>query len=124
MCAPTTGSTDRVLRFHRRRLHEGRTILVEDVTMPAVLVPALASEQGSTPSMTVLAVRYGIPLGKAQERVSISGASPEVAEALGIPVGVPVQSLDRVIFDRDGRAVEWRLAWCRLSGGYCCAEMT
>jgi GntR family transcriptional regulator len=92
--------------------------------MPAVLFPALVDDQASAPSITVLAARYGILLGKAEERVSISRAPREVAEALGIPFGVRVCFLDRVVFALDGRGVEWRLAWCRLSGGCCFTETT
>ena len=32
-------------------LHEGRTYLVEDVTMPVALFPALVDEKGSAPSI-------------------------------------------------------------------------
>jgi DNA-binding GntR family transcriptional regulator len=114
-------SDDRVFRLHRRHLHEGRIHLVEDVTLPVALFPALVDEKGPAPSIMVLAARQGVLLGKAEERVSIGSASREVADALGIPVGAPVRILDRVVFARDGRAIEWRLAWCRLSGGCCCA---
>ena len=118
------GSDDRVFRLHRRHLHEGRIHLVEDVTMPVALFPALVDEKSSAPSIIDLAARHGILLGKAEERVSTSSATREVADALGIAVGAPVRILDRVVFAIDGRAVEWRVAWCRLSGGCCFAGMT
>lgn len=117
-------SGDRVFRLHRRRLHAGSTHLVEDATMPVAVFPGLADEKGPAPSIMDIAARHGIGLGKAVERASTGRASQEVADALGIPLGAPVRILDRVVFARDGTAVEWRLAWSRLSGGCCFARMT
>ena len=107
---------DRVYRFHRRRVHDGRAYMVEDVSIPATLFPGLASGQDPSAFVTLLAARYGIPLSKAEERVSIGEASLEVGEALEIPFGSPVLLLDRVVFALDGRAVEWRMAWCHVAG--------
>jgi GntR family transcriptional regulator len=107
---------EHVCRFHRRRVHDGRAYMVEDVSLPAILFPGLANVQGPSVSVTLLAARYGILLGKAEERVSIGEASLEVAEALEIPFGSPVLMLDRVVFALDGRAVEWRTGWCHVAG--------
>jgi GntR family transcriptional regulator len=106
---------DPVYRLHRRRIHDGRTYMVEDVSMPVTPFPGLVDEQDPSASLILLATRYGILLGKAEERVTVGEASLEVAEALGIAFGSPVLVLDRVVFALDGRPVEWRMGWCHVA---------
>jgi GntR family transcriptional regulator len=65
------GQGARVYRFRRQRVREGETFLVEDVAVPATLFPGLA-EAPNPPPITVLALRHGVLLGQAQERVSLS----------------------------------------------------
>jgi GntR family transcriptional regulator len=114
---------DRVFRFQRMRLDKGRPYLLEDVSVPTALFPGLGDEQDPSPGVSVLAALHSILLGKAEERVTIGGASVEVAEALAVPLGSPVMNLDRVVFGLDGRPVEWRLAWCHLADCYYLAQM-
>ena len=52
--------------------------------------------------MIVLAQEYGILLGKAEERVSLSGAIAAVAQKLGVAAGSPVMVLDRIVLALDG----------------------
>jgi GntR family transcriptional regulator len=114
---------DRVLRCSRRRSFQGRPYLVEDVLLPATLFPGLGDEQYPASEITSLAARYGLLLGRAEERVNIGNASLDVAEALGVAVQTSLLLLDRVVFSLDGRPVEWRLAWCHLPDGHYFAEM-
>jgi GntR family transcriptional regulator len=109
---------DRVFRLHRRSLHNGRPYMAEDVSMPVSLFPSLADEQGPAPSVAQLAQRYGVLLGRAEERVSVRVTSLEIADALDIAFGSPVLTLDRVVFTLDGKPAEWRIAWCHLPDGH------
>jgi len=113
---------DNVYRLSRRRIRDGRTYMVEDVSMPATLFPGLADEQNPCPSIAVVAAQYSVLLGTAEERISVGEALPEVAEALAVPFGSPVLALDRVVFALDGRPLEWRMAWCHPPEGHCFAE--
>jgi GntR family transcriptional regulator len=115
---------DPVYRIHRVRHHKGQVFLVEDVTLPAALFPCLEDKKPAvTDRVIVLAQEYGILLGKAEERVSLSGASPTVAQKLGVAPGTPVMVLDRVVLALDGRPIEWRMGWCHLADRYYMAEM-
>jgi GntR family transcriptional regulator len=115
---------DRVYRIHRVRQHKGQVFLVEDVTLPAALFPELEDKKASlTERIIVLAQEYGILLGKAEERVSLSGASSVIAQKLGVAAGSPVMVLDRVVLALDGRPIEWRMGWCHLADRYYMAEM-
>jgi DNA-binding GntR family transcriptional regulator len=82
----------------------------------------LADEQHPCPSIAVVAAQYGVPLGRARERICVSRALLEVAEALAIPFGSPVLALERVVLAADGRPVEWRMGWRDLPDGHDYAE--
>jgi GntR family transcriptional regulator len=114
---------DRVYRIHRVRHQKGQIFLVEDVALPAALFPGLAEKKTVADRIIVLAQEYGLLLGKAEERISLNGASVPVAEALGVNAGSPVMVLDRVVLALDGRPIEWRLGWCHLADKYYMAEM-
>lgn len=53
----------------------------------------------------VLQSLEGLKIGRAHQSLSIGCAEPEVAAHLGVPMGVPVGMLRRVICDEDGVAV-------------------
>ncbi|MDH5411379.1 MAG: GntR family transcriptional regulator [Alphaproteobacteria bacterium] len=53
----------------------------------------------------VLRSLKGLKIGHAHQSLSIGCAEPEVAAHLGVPIGVPVGMLRRVICDEDGVAV-------------------
>jgi len=117
-------SEDRVYRIHRVLQHKGQVFQVEDVTLPATLFPELEDKKASvTERVIVLAQEYGILLGKAEERVSLSGASTAIAQKLGVAAGSPLMVLDRTVLALDGRPIEWRMGWCHLADRYYMAEM-
>lgn len=114
---------DRVWRIHRLRLHKGEPFMVEEVTMPAALFPALDEEKDFPHRIVVLAQQFGILLGKGEERVSIGTASAATAEALGLEAGAPILVLDRLVLALDGRPVEWRLGRGHFTDKYYQAEI-
>ena len=79
--------------------------LVESVRLPAALFPHL---QKPVPSIHQLADAYGLQLGEALETVCAVPATPSIAKALDITQGRQVLALDRVVYLRDGRPVDWR----------------
>ena len=105
---------DRVYRVLRVRLRDGQPFMVEDASMPAALFPGLKANNGYTHRISSLAQQHGIPLGKAQERITIDRATLEIAETLGTAVDAPILLLDRVTHALDGGPVEWRIARCHL----------
>ena len=75
--------------------------------------------------IVALAQQYGVLLGGAHERISVTRATPGVAEALAIDVDTPLLEMDRIVYAIDGRPVEWRSATCNLANGnYYSVEMT
>ncbi|HEU4380841.1 MAG TPA: GntR family transcriptional regulator [Hyphomicrobiaceae bacterium] len=108
-------SGDAVWHIRRVRFDGDSALMYEEVSLPAVLFPALSE---SSTRIVLLAHQYGLLLGRAEEKLSIGAASEAAAEALQIPAGSPVIVLDRVLRTIDGRPVEWRLAQCRVATCY------
>ncbi len=114
---------DKVWRIQRLRLHKGEPFLVEEVALPVALFPGLDTQEGFNHRIVVLAQEFGILLGRGEERVSISAASPSVAETLSLKAGAPILVLDRLVQDLDGQAVEWRLGMGHFADKYYLAEI-
>ena len=54
--------------LHRVRTHNNAPLMVEDSTVPQARFPGLAQENDVSPSIVVLAHRYGVLLGRAEEK--------------------------------------------------------
>jgi GntR family transcriptional regulator len=115
---------DKVWRIQRVRLHKGEPFMIEDVVMPAALFPDLDEQKDLSSRIVVLAQQYGILLGKGDERVSIGGATAEVARTIKVEPGSPVLVLDRLVHDLSGRAVQWRVGTGHFADKYYLAEIS
>lgn len=105
---------DPVWRLQRVRVLQDQASMFERISLPARLFPQL--EDRIDGRIVFLAQQCGVPLGLAEERISIGAASHEAARALDIAPGSPVMVLDRVVRTIDGRPVEWRVGQCELTG--------
>jgi GntR family transcriptional regulator len=109
-------SGDAVFRLHRLRSHNGEPFMVEDATVPYSRFPRLAEEAEISPTIGVLAHRYGVLLARAEEKLGVAKADSAIAAALKVPDGTSLLELDSTVFAIDGRPVEWRKAHCHLRG--------
>jgi GntR family transcriptional regulator len=75
--------------------------------------PALPSDLGNNFGVSALIALNGMKPGSAEETSGTAPAPPEVAEALGVPVGAAVGTLRRVR-TADGRRVVDVTDWCRV----------
>jgi DNA-binding GntR family transcriptional regulator len=98
--------------------------MIEHVSMPAALFPDLLRTKSFPQDISALAQAHGMLLGKAEERISIRPASPEVAKALSVAPSSPLIVLDRVMVTLDGRHIEWRVGQCHFVTNYYLAQMT
>jgi GntR family transcriptional regulator len=114
---------DPVYRLRRLWGDGHRTVLIEDVTLPAGLYPSVRDSKDLDGGLGSLARDNGILLGRAEERILLGTPPLEVASILQIAAEAQLMVLDRVIFMLDGRPAEWRVAYCDLPGGYYLAEM-
>ena len=115
---------DPIFHIHRVRTHKDALLMVEDATVPQSRFPGLPQEEDVSPSIVVLAHRYGVLLGRAEEKVGVTAAKGGIAKALKVPDGTPLLTLDSVVYAIDGRPIEWRIAHCHLSDNHYLAEMS
>ncbi len=113
---------DYVYRIGRLRKVDGKPLMWERASVPAELFPNL-EQDGFAHSIVALAQEHGVLLGTAEERISTTKASADVAKALAIDVGAPIAVLDRIVRSISGDPVEWRVAWCELSENHYLAQM-
>ena len=115
---------DPVFRINRVRTNKGAPFMVEQSTMPQSGFAGLTQEAALAPSIVVLAQNYRILLTRAEEKVSVTTASIDVAANLKVAEGTPLLKLDRVIFAIDGRPIEWRIGRCYLRDNAYLAEVS
>ncbi len=66
---------EKVFRLRRLRTQNGAPLMVEESTVPQGRFPGLAEESDVSPSIVVLAHRYGVLLGRAEEKVGVAAAT-------------------------------------------------
>lgn len=103
-----------VFRLHRVRMHDDVPFIVEDSTVPQSRFPGLPQETDISPSIVVLAHRFGVLLTRAEEKVGVTKADDTVSETLKVTSGTPLLTLESVVYAIDGRPIEWRRAQCHL----------
>jgi GntR family transcriptional regulator len=116
-------SRDQVYRIRRVRSHHGCPYMIENTSLPVALFPGLAESKQPSDPIVVVSQRYGLLLGRAEERISIVEAEADIAEGLGLTAKAPILALDRVVITLDGRPAEWRVGYCNLVDQYYLAEM-
>jgi GntR family transcriptional regulator len=108
---------ERVHRIRRVWSMEGAPYMLEDVSMPAKFFTRFSTHEDASLHLAALAQQAGILLGRHDERISISGAAPDVATALQVEAGTGLMRLDRVIYTLQDVPVEWRLGQCLMEDG-------
>ncbi len=103
--------TARVLRLMRVRYQDDRPLSYEQIVLPLVRFPALANEPPITSSISEIAQRYGLALGRVTEQARLVGAPKFVAEHLRVASGTQLLRLNRIVRTPDGQAVEWRVVF-------------
>lgn len=98
---------DRVQRSIRVRLADNKPFSYLTTYVPErVAISYNESELATTPLFALLE-RSGVHLDHATQTISAALAAKDVADALDVPVGSALTSLTRVVFDKDGRGVEY-----------------
>lgn len=107
-----------VIRMQRMRTQGEVPFMDEQVSLPRALFPDVRDVSSVPLRIAVLAQRHGIILSRAEERLNVAAATKDVAQRLALPDGAPLLQLDRIVYDIDGRPVEWRSAHCHLGEKY------
>ena len=103
----------RVQTAVRVRLAQGRPFSHLTTYVPeAIAENYTEADLASTPLFRLLE-RSGVSIERAHQSVSATLAAPDVADVLGLSVGAPVLSLNRVVMDDKGQGVEYLSALYR-----------
>jgi GntR family transcriptional regulator len=102
----------RVVRIRRLRRLAGVPVIVEDVVVPEAMVDGLAEMEPPNNLYGLYAGRFGVTIGRAQERLKAVALTVEDATLLGVPAGTPALEIDRLAIALDDRRAEWRLSRC------------
>ncbi len=101
-----------VVRVRRLRSLSGITAIVEDIVLPEAAFPGIAGLELPNNLYGLYAARFGVTVGRAQERLKAVPLSAADAALLGTAEGTPALQIDRIAQDLDQRPVEWRLSLC------------
>ena len=95
----------RLLRF------SGKPVVVDEIYLPGEIFQGLTLEvlQSWSGSLySLFETRFGLRMIRAQERIRAVAADRQVAEALRVPEGKPLLSVERVTYTYGDKPVEWR----------------
>lgn len=103
-------SGEKVQSAMRVRLSGGQPFSHLTTHVPANIARSYDEADLATQPLFRLLERTGVVVDSAEQSVSATLATPDVAEALDVAVGAPLLSLERVVRDKDGRGVEYLAA--------------
>jgi GntR family transcriptional regulator len=106
---------DATIVIRRVLEYSGTPAVLDEIVLPAALFKGLtrARLQGHRGSMYgFFETAFGVRMLKAQERLKAIAADSAAASALGVPVGQPLLSVERVTRTFGDRPVEWRRGLC------------
>jgi GntR family transcriptional regulator len=99
---------DPVVRITRLRLVDGDPMSIEQLYVPADLVPGLtAGDLAGHSFHGVLVGMYGVEPAAASQSIEPTVVDTAEAELLGVPAHTPALLFERVTTDADGRVIEF-----------------
>lgn len=101
------GAGDDVLRVRRLRLADDEPMAIEDLHVPAAVVPGLRGEDlVDTSFYALLAHRYGVEVASGEQVLEATLTSAEESALLLVPLRAPAFLIERTTRGTDGRALE------------------
>ena len=104
----------------------GRPLIYDHIIVPAAPFKGLnsATVEASNGSMySMYESQFGVRMVRAEERLKAVAATKEVAEALGLSVGFPLLSIERVSFTYGDKPMEWRHGLCLTDDHHYLSEL-
>ena len=95
----------RLLRF------ASKPVVIDEIYLPGEVFQGLTAEtlQGWNGSLySLFESRFGVRMIRAQERIRAVAADRGASEALKLPEGTPLLSVERVTYTYGDKPVEWR----------------
>ena len=106
-----------IWRIERTRDLDGRTMIAEQICLPADRFPELDRIDPFPNNVYALyAQTFGLIIARAEERLKAAAAESADAALLDCPQGTPLIEVSRIGFGLDETPVEWRVSRCLTNG--------
>ena len=112
---------DPVVCLKRLLQFDGETTVFDEIWLPGAVFRGLTAERLADytgPLYAMFETEFGTRMIRASEKIRAVGAEPAVADALGVAVGSPLLSVERVSYTYGDRPVEVRRGWYVTNGYY------
>ncbi len=104
------GNYDRVQIATRVRITEGQPFSHLTTYVPEAIASSYSENDLAETPLYSLLERSGVTINNAHQSVSATLASPSLSDALSVPVGTALLSLQRLVCDNNGKGVEFLVA--------------
>ncbi len=104
-----------IIEVKRLLTFSGRPLIYDHIIVPAAPFKGLNGEKVIERSGSMYSMyesQFGVRMIRAEERLKAIAADKEIAVALGLKVGFPLLSIERVSFTYGDKPMEWRLGLC------------
>jgi len=104
----------RVVRIRRVRLADGTPVSLDETYLPhAIGKKVLSNDLEKEPIFSLLEQKYGTPLVEAEYTLEAVVAEPDVAKALAIKAKSAIFLIERIVYSRDHRPVDYEKLYYR-----------
>ncbi|PHS71122.1 MAG: GntR family transcriptional regulator [Methylophaga sp.] len=104
-----------VIEIKRLLSFSQRPVILDHIIVPARDFPGLDStkvEEYNGSLYSMYETLYGIPMVRAEEKLTAISANDEQAKLLNVSIGSPLLCIERIAYTYDDRPIEWRLGLC------------
>ncbi|CAH2772035.1 MAG: Transcriptional regulator, GntR family [uncultured Caballeronia sp.] len=112
---------DPVVCIKRLLQFDGESTIFDEIWLPGAVFRGLTAERLADykgPLYAMFETEFGTRMIRASEKIRAVGADDAVAELLGVAVGSPLLSVERVSYTYGDRPVEVRRGWYVTNGYY------
>jgi GntR family transcriptional regulator len=112
---------DPVVCIKRLLQFDGETTVFDEIWLPGAVFRGLTAERLADykgPLYAMFETEFGTRMIRASEKIRAVGADEAVAELLGVALGSPLLSVERVSYTYGDRPVEVRRGWYVTNGYY------
>ena len=112
---------DPVVCIKRLLQFDGETTVFDEIWLPGAVFRGLTAERLADykgPLYAMFEAEFGTRMIRASEKIRAVGADETVAELVGVAIGSPLLSVERVSYTYGDRPVEVRRGWYVTNGYY------
>ena len=107
----------RVIRIRRFRTYQSERFIAECIVIADARFPGLENRSPIPNTLYDLyQADFGVLVVRADDQLTAIAANDRASRQLGVAYGSPLLQIERLAYDIDGLAVEWRVSVCRLVG--------